>query len=204
MGSSPCAVCMGPCGQSKRKRPDADVGEDADGEEDGEEEQRVGADGAVSGVREDGLSADAEMKCRRRGLSGFEVLVAWEGVDVATGLGWPNMGAGSVAEQRLERAAAVAHAGDTVDSEREASREASREAGERGGVACGEREVGGGASGAEEGCEGGARDARASRWGASVSAQRGSSPGSRGGRGTRVLTAEGQWRLRAPESPPSV
>ena len=47
----------------------------------------VREDGAVEGVREVGMSAVAELKGRRKGSAGFEVLVAWEGVDAATGLG---------------------------------------------------------------------------------------------------------------------
>uniref|UniRef100_A0A6T9DB64 Chromo domain-containing protein n=1 Tax=Haptolina ericina TaxID=156174 RepID=A0A6T9DB64_9EUKA len=52
--------------------------------------QTIGEDGAVEGVREVGMSAVAELKDRRKGPAGVEVLVAWEGVDAATGLGWPD------------------------------------------------------------------------------------------------------------------
>ena len=52
--------------------------------------QTVGEDGAVGGVREVGMSAVAEVKDRRKGPAGVEVLVAWVGVDAATGLGWPD------------------------------------------------------------------------------------------------------------------
>ena len=41
-------------------------------------------------VREVGMSAVAELKDRRKGPAGVEFLVAWEGVDAATGLGWPD------------------------------------------------------------------------------------------------------------------
>ena len=60
------------------------------GEEARESGQAVREDGAVEGVWEVGMSAVAEVKERRTGPGGVEVLVAWEGVDAATGLGWPD------------------------------------------------------------------------------------------------------------------
>ena len=50
-------------------------------EEARESGQAVREDGAVEGVWEVGMSAVAEVKERRTGPGGVEVLVAWEGVD---------------------------------------------------------------------------------------------------------------------------